>query len=358
MKTLLDQIEKFLSHNTISGWLITAAIALFLAFIIKVIMNLVFSKLHKFAKKTPTVWDTVVLEMFGHTKTVVIFMWLFFIASKKMEPDEFSSKVILILFVITATYQVSVWGLHLLESWHNQVLSPKMIKNPASSGALGLMYRFMIGGFLLLLILIALSNVGINIAALVAGLGVGGIAVALAAQNVLGDLFASLSIVFDKPFCVGDFIFAGNEKGTVEQIGIKTTRLRSLSGEQLVISNKNLLDSRIQNFKRMTQRRGVQRFGVVYNTPIEALEKIPIWVKDICDAQPKMKLDRCHLATYGSSALEYELVFYVLDRDYTVFMATQQEVLLEIFKKFKLENVQYAFSTHTLYVENVEKHSV
>ena len=163
--------------------------------------------------------------------------------------------------------QVAIWGFYVIKNWRQIYLDQRVKKDPSSSAALGLLFTAVQVTFLIVLVLIGLSNLGVDITALLAGLGVGGIAVALAAQNILGDLLASLSIVLDKPFVVGDFIVAGSEKGTVEHIGIKTTRLRSLSGEELIFSNKDLLESRVQNFKRMWVRRVVQSFVVVYSTP-------------------------------------------------------------------------------------------
>lgn len=240
-----------------------------------------------------------------------------------------------------------------LRNWKKSVLNKKIEHDPSSAAALGLFYTATQAVFIVVLILIGLSNLGINISALLAGLGVGGIAVALAAQNVLGDLLASLSIVLDKPFVVGDFIIAGTEMGTVEQIGIKTTRLRSLSGEEVVLSNKDLLESRIRNYKRMWQRRVVQKFRVIYSTPAPVLEQIPGWVKEIIGRYDKLRFDRCHFANYGASSLDFEFVFFVLDSDYNVFMDFQQKVLLDIFRKFAENGVEFAFPTQSIYVEKL-----
>jgi small-conductance mechanosensitive channel len=208
-------------------------------------------------------------------------------------------------------------------------------------------------GILIAITLLALSNLGINIGAVIAGLGIGGIAVALAAQNVLGDLLASLSIVLDRPFVVGDFIVAGNERGTIEYIGIKTTRLRSLSGEEVVLSNKDLLESRIHNFKRMWRRRVVQKFGVVYSTPAHQLEMIPTWVKEIVTSKMQVQFDRCHFFEYADSSLNYELVFFVDNPEYNFFMDIQQSILIDIFKKFSSEKVSFAYPSQSLYIEKV-----
>ena len=351
MRPVLEQFQKFLCAHSYCGWLLIVLIALILAFIIKLIIGTASKRLHKIAIKTPTIWDTVVLELFDNLRYIVLSYWIFFVLAKSMEQTEFLTNGFRFFLVVLTSYQVSIWGLHLLKNWHADVLAKKMAKDPSSSGALGLLYRFVQAAFVVLLILIALSNLNINVGALLAGLGVGGIAVALAAQNVLGDLLASLSIVLDKPFCVGDYIRAGNESGTVEYIGVRTTRLRSLSGEQLVIPNRNLLESRVQNYKRMQRRRSLQHFSVLYSTSPEIVERIPMWIKAVTDSDAKLQYDRCHLFKFGDSALEFELSFYVLDTNYSVYMTLQQKVLLAILQKFNQEGVHFAFSTHTVYLE-------
>jgi small-conductance mechanosensitive channel len=172
--------------------------------------------------------------------------------------------------------------------------------------------------------------------------------VALAAQNVLGYLLASLSIILDKPFLVGDFIVVENELGTIEKIGVKTTRVRALSGEEVVFSNKDLLEHRIHNYKSMRIRRVVQSFSVPYGTPTDLVEKVPGWVKGIIEKKSGLKFDRCHLAKFGPSSLDYEFVFYVKDPDYNKYMDLQQEVLLQILRRFEAEKVQFALPVRRL----------
>jgi small-conductance mechanosensitive channel len=196
-----------------------------------------------------------------------------------------------------------------------------------------------------------LDNIpGVEITALVASLGIGGIAVALAVQNILSDLFASLSIVLDKPFVIGDFIIVDNCLGTVEHIGLKTTRLRSLSGEQLVFSNNDLLKSRVRNYKRMAERRVVFSVGVTYQTPLEKLERIPTLIRDTIEAQPAVRFDRAHFQGYGDFALNFEVVYYVLDPDYNRYMDIQQGINLGIYSSFAEEGIEFAYPTRTLYI--------
>jgi small-conductance mechanosensitive channel len=189
----------------------------------------------------------------------------------------------------------------------------------------------------------------------VAGLGVGGIAVALAAQNILGDLFASLSIVLDRPFVLGDFLIVDDLMGSVEEIGLKTTRVRSLSGEQLVFSNTDLLNSRIRNYGRMFERRVVFQLGVTYQTPREQLQAIPGMVRDAVEAHgDRVRFDRAHFAKYGDFALSFEIVYYVLGPDYNEYMDIQQAINLDIHQRFEDAGIAFAYPTQTLFLERSE----
>jgi small-conductance mechanosensitive channel len=198
------------------------------------------------------------------------------------------------------------------------------------------------------LILAGLSTLGFEISALVAGLGVGGVAAALAVQSILGDLFASLSIYFDRPFHIGDFIVVGEEMGTVERIGLRTTRVRSLGGEQIVFANGDLTKSRIRNYKRMDERRVVFAFGVEYGTPLEQLRQVPDIVKSIIEARDGTRFDRAHFKEFGDFALSFEVVYFVLSPDYNAYMDHQQAVNLEVFAQFRERGIQFAFPTQTL----------
>lgn len=174
--------------------------------------------------------------------------------------------------------------------------------------------------------------------------------VALALQNVLGDLLASLSITLDKPFGFGDFIVLDTFAGTVEQIGLKTTRIRSLSGEQLILSNNDLLASRIRNFKRMDERRAVFGFGVVYQTSAAQLEAIPGMVRRMVESLEGVRFDRAHFKSYGASSIDFEVVYYVLSPVYVAFMDAQKAINLEIFRRFEAEGIEFAYPTQTLYL--------
>jgi MscS family membrane protein len=203
-----------------------------------------------------------------------------------------------------------------------------------------------------MVLLLALDNLGIQIRPLLAGLGIGGIAIALAVQTVLGDLLASMSIALDKPFGVGDSLTIGDYQGTVEHIGVKSTRLRSLSGEQIIIANADIIKARVRNFGRMGDRRAVFAFGVSYDTPTAVLAAIPAEVRKIVEAQPDTRFDRCHFLTYGDTALQFELVYFVTKSDFGVYADTQQAINLALLDRLREMKVQLAAPTRALvYVE-------
>lgn len=199
-----------------------------------------------------------------------------------------------------------------------------------------------------ILIVSGLSVLGFQISALLAGLGVGGVAAALAVQNILGDVFASLSIYFDRPFHIGDFIVVGEEMGSVERIGLRTTRVRSLSGEEIVFGNGDLTKSRLRNFRRMEQRRVEFGFGVDYDTTPEQLETIPDLIRQAVERRSGTRFDRAHFKAYGDSALRFEVVYFVLSPDYNLYMDHQQAINLELFRVFAERQIRFALTTQKL----------
>jgi small-conductance mechanosensitive channel len=201
--------------------------------------------------------------------------------------------------------------------------------------------------------LLALDNLGVQIKPLLAGLGIGGIAIALAVQTVLGDLFASLSITLDKPFEIGDSLLVDDANGTVERIGIKSTRLRSLNGEQIIISNAELLKSRVRNFKRMSERRYAFTVGVAYETPRELLAEVPAIIEAAVRAQPKTRFDRCHLLKLGDSSLLFETVYIVTEADYQLFADTQQAINFRLLEEFGERGIMFAYPTQRNINEDV-----
>ena len=217
--------------------------------------------------------------------------------------------------------------------------------------ALQLLGRMAKGVLWAIAVLMVLSNLGVNVTSVIAGLGIGGIAVAFALQGVLGDLFSAFVIYFDKPFVIGDFIIIGESVGTIERIGIKTTRIRSLQGEEIVISNQTMTSSRLQNFKKMYNRRITFEVGVEYDTPQKKLEKIPEIIKETIESTKDVKFDRAHMKEFGDSAFIFEAVYNVMKPDFTIFRDKHQEILFGIRTKFQKNKIEFAFPTRTVHLK-------
>ncbi len=254
-------------------------------------------------------------------------------------------------WIIILVSQIALWCARTIEVAVAQAQRHTLHSSPDDISywmLLGLVGRVVVWSIALL---IALDNLGFNISALMASLGIGGIAVALAAQNILGDLFSSVSIALDKPFVVGDFIVIDDYMGTVEYIGMKTTRLRSLGGEQIIFSNTELLKNRIRNYKRMQERRVQFEFGIAYDTAQEKVAHIPAMVEAIIlRNQPGVRFGRTHFKTFGDSALLFDAVYFVLDPDYDVYMNIQQAINLALLQSFREQGIVFAYPTRTLYL--------
>lgn len=309
------------------------------------------ARLFKKASTTPTHWDDILAETIKSTSVVTIFVFSLLCGVYILDlPDEVNT-INAHLAAVVFLFQCSLWISKAASSWLAYKASPEFGKDTRhqvmNMHIIGFVTKLVIWTIALLLIL---SNLGINVTALIASLGVGGIAVALAVQNILGDLFASLSIAVDKPFEVGDSIVIDDLNGTVKYVGLKTTRLTSISGEELIISNADLLKSRIHNFKKMQERRMVFSIGVTFDTPPEKLHRINQIVRDIFSRITTARLDRVHFNNIGQSSLNYEIAYYVKSSDYSVAMTAQQEVNLSLIEHFAIEKIEFAFPTRTVYL--------
>jgi small-conductance mechanosensitive channel len=338
-------------HNSLQIWLIAVSITVFSFLILKIVVGFVKNRLKKLADKTASKVDDVIVIILEKTIALFLLSISIFIAVHVLTLNENIFNIINKSFFLVFLIQTAIWGNALISFYIKSYTDKKKEVNASATTTMSTLS--FIGKLLLYtaLVLIGLDNLGFNITTLIAGLGVGGIAIALAVQNILGDLFASLSIVFDKPFVIGDFIIIDNYLGTVEHVGLKTTRIRSLSGEQVVIANNDLLSSRIRNYKRMYERRVVFNIGVIYQTSQEQLEKIPKIIKDIIDKQDRARFDRSHFKGFGNFSLDFETVFWVKLADYNIYMDIQQIINLGIINKFREENIEFAYPTQMIYTD-------
>ena len=348
----MDFLQFNIAGNTLQTWLIGTAIATIVFVLAGVVRGLMMRQLKRLVQSNGTTVTTIILAVVKHTKWLFIFILALYVGTVVIEITASIRSIINTVVIVTLLLQAGLWGSAVLRVVSEQYRQQQMDKDPASVTTLNVLN--FIGKIVLwsLVLLLVLDNLGVNITALVAGLGVGGIAVALAVQTILGDLFASLSIVLDKPFVVGDFLIVGDLLGSVEYVGLKTTRLRSLSGEQLVFSNSDLLSSRIRNYGRMYQRRVVFNLGVTYQTPRDKLIKIPEIVRAAIEQQDKTRFDRSHFKEYGDFALVFESVYYVEGPDYNEYMDIQQAVNLQIHEQFEQQSIEFAYPTQTLFVKN------
>lgn len=255
-------------------------------------------------------------------------------------------------FTIVGFSQLGIWASSAVLAWIVVRRKAAATGDRAAAGSLGIIGFVMRVLVWTLVVLLMLDNLGVDITALVAGLGVGGIAVALAVQNVLGDLFASLSITLDRPFVVGDTVQVGDFVGSVEQIGVKSTRLRSVNGEQIVIANADLLSSRLRNYGRMHERRVLFQLAIPYETPRAKLERIPALIRGVIERHERARFARSHFAGFGSAALSFETVYHVQSPDYDVHMDLQQSIYFGIHEAFEEEGIEFAPATQKLVLAN------
>jgi len=334
--------------NEIQRWLIALGVAAGTLIVLRLIEQFLIVRAQRLARKTQTAIDDVMIGSLRNTKLLYLLVVSIFAGSLWLDLEPDVRSVILQAVIIATLIQGGIWVNAGLQIWleHYRKVEEDGA-NRTTMNALSFIGRLLLWVMIFLLVI---DNLGVDVTALVAGMGIGGIAIALAVQNILGDLFASLSIVLDKPFVNGDFVVVGDMAGSVEHVGIKTTRVRSISGEQLVFSNSDLLQSRIRNFGRMHQRRVVFSLGVTYQTPAEKLERIPSLIRAAIEAQELVRFDRSHFASYGDSALNFETVYYVESSDYTQHMDILQAVNLQIYRTFEEEGIEFAYPTQTLFV--------
>ncbi len=343
-----------LAGNSLIRWIVALLITLLVMAALRLVQHLVVRRIRQFANRTKNQVDDLALDMIENTKSLLIFFPALYAGSLTLRLPTVAERILSTVALATLLIQVALWGNQLISFFLKLYVRDRTEDDNSAQTAYtaaNFILRVVLWTLVLLLIL---DNIpGVEITSLITGLGITGIAVALAVQNILQDLFASLSIVLDKPFVIGDFIVIDEYSGTVEHIGLKTTRVRSLSGEELVFSNADLLTSRVQNFKKMRERRVVFTIGVTYETPYEKLKLVPQIVREKIEEQKLVRFDRAHLKTFGDFALEYEIVYYMLEPDYNVYMDTQQAINLELVRRFADEGIEFAYPTQKLYMESL-----
>ena len=337
--------------NSLGRWLIALALVLLVGMVVPAVRARLERRLRTATPGHPMLGYGA--EILAGTRRSILLLLALFIGARAVELPAKVDAALTTLTAVALLLQVTLWAQRVFNVWLRNYEQRARHGDGGDATIVGLISFVGRTAIWAIALLMILDNLGFNITTLVASLGIGGVAIALAVQNVLADLFASLSIGLDKPFVVGDFIIVDDLMGTVEHVGLKTTRLRSLSGEQLVFSNGDLLKSRIRNYKRMYERRIVFTFGVVYDTPRETLARLADEVRAIIEAQPKTRFDRAHFFRFGEFSLDFEVVYFVLDPDYNLYMDIQQAINLAIMARFEALDVGFAFPTSTLRVESL-----
>ncbi len=343
--------------NSVQEWVIALSIILICIVVLRLFQTLVIKRIKSFTAKTKTTVDDFIFDVIGKSVMPLLFVLSFYVGFRFLNMDPVVKKVVRVAIMVVVLFFL----LQIVNAFIRY-----LFKQLVSGGGEDLQREKQTKGIVLIIqsivwvigFLFFINNLGYNITTLIAGLGIGGIAIALAAQTILGDLFSYFVIFFDKPFEIGDFIIMDDKKGTIEYIGIKTTRLKTLGGEQLICSNTDLTNSRVHNYKRMIERRISFSFGVLYSTPAAKIKVIPQYVKSIVESMQDVRFDRAHFKEFGDFSLNFEVVFYVLSPDFNVYMDKQQEINLQLYEVFEKDNIGFAFPTQTIYLNKINDEEV
>lgn len=333
--------------NALYSYLLATGIFILLVIIFKGIQWIVIQSVEGVTKRTKTEWDDAVVTIIKTVKPPFYWFIAFYISLRYLSIEGLARKIVTFILVAWLVYQVIVALRVLIDFYVQQRLSKT---DEGAQAATHVIHTLVSVTLWVIGALFLLQNFGVNITSLIAGLGVGGIAIALAAQNVLADLFSSLAIFFDKPFVPGDFIEIGSNKGTVQKIGIKTTRIKAVDGEEIVISNTKMTDAVLKNIGKMKERRVAFTLGVIYETPTEKMKKIPDIVKDIIIKEKQAKFDRIHFKEFADSSLNFSVVYYIKDKDYSVYMDVNHNIMMAIKSAFEAEHIEMAYPTQTVYM--------
>lgn len=342
MNFLHDMLDDRYWGNTTEQWLWAVATAAGVVLLCMFMRGVVRRSYRRMATTARIELMEVPLQIFSQTTSMFLLVLGLYMGTLTLAMSVRQQHIAEQILVIAVCWQVGIWATTGALAWIELKRRDSLSHDRAAAGTLGIIAIIVRVVIWAVVLLLTLDNLGIKITTLVAGLGIGGIAMALAVQNVLGDLLASLSITFDKPFVVGDGLGIDDFNGTVEQIGLKTTRLRSVTGEQIIMPNADLLKSRVRNYGRMQERRVVFTIGVTYETPRDKLERIPVELRRIITALEHTRFDRCHFARFGAAAIEFEVVYFMLTADYNIYMDVQQSINLQVHEWFEHEQIEFA----------------
>ncbi len=348
----MNFLERIFFGNPIRDWLIAAGIIIVAFAAIKIFKGPVLRRLEKWSKKTKNTFDDFVVMAIEKEVVPFLYFAALFGALQYLAFSTHVEHVIQVAMMFVTTFFILRFISSAIQYSVFAFLAKQENSETKQKQARGLLIILKVTIWILGMVFL-IDNLGYNVTTIITGLGIGGIAIALAAQAILGDLFSYFVIFFDRPFEIGDFIIVDDKTiGAIEYIGVKTTRIRAISGEQIICGNKNLTDSRVHNYKRMLKRRVVFSLGVTYQTSPDIMRKIPEMIKDIIVSKENVTFDRCNFSGFGDFSLNFETVYIIDGADYNIYMNLQENIYLEILEKFNNEKIDFAYPTQTLFAAN------
>ena len=347
----MDFPDTIIFDNTVGQWGLAAAVFVLTLLILLLLKRLISKHLADYAERTHTYVDDILAAVVGHTKTVFILLVALWAGSLFLDLPPEVRMIRRIVVIITWLIQIGLWSNGVINYWIDTKAEeqPEDLDRATTLNAFGMIAKTVIW---VILVLLMLDNLpGVDVSTLIASLGVVGIAVALALQGILGDLFASLSIMLDKPFVIGDLIVVSDFQGEVEDIGMKSTRLRSPTGEEIVFSNTDLLESRIRNYRTLQRRRVLFTLSLTYQIPSDKLSQIPDIVRSVVESHAGTDFNHAYFKGFGDSALNFEVLYHVETKEFSVYREIMQAVNFDLFNRLEAEGIKFAYPTQTVYVE-------
>jgi len=348
--SFLDFLDKRFYGASVTKWLFAIVILFATYLLLTLLQRWMKHRVGKFAASTATTWDDLLVELISRTRWFFLVAVSLEIAALLIPANKRADAVLRGVMVIASLLQAGVWGNGIIAFFADRYTRLKTDGDVASRTTV---YAIGYGARIALWIIVGVSGLGffgINAPGLLTSLGIGGVAIALAAQNILGDLFAAVAIVLDRPFAVGDAIAIEGVEGDVEQIGLKTTRIRSVNGEQIVVANSDLLKSRIRNYGRMQQRRSAFHLDIAHGTNPDAVAKVPSIIQKIVEGHENTRFDRAHFLAITETALRVDVVYFVTQRDYKRYADIQQAINLEILRRFAAEEITFGMPSRTIFL--------
>lgn len=335
--------------NTLQNYLFAGIMFITSLFALQIIKSIIIARIHAFSQKTKNRWDDVASTVLGSFGWLFYFVIALYTSIRFLDLKEFIHSAIDVITLIVVTFYAVRALQHIIIHSLDIILRRNADSEDPDKTILNFLENAVKATLWVGAIILILQNLGYEVGALLGGLGIAGIAIAFSLQNILEDVFSFFSIYFDKPFKKDDFIVIGQDSGTVEHIGIKTTRIKTLQGQELIMSNRELTQARVNNFKHMEYRRIVFSFGIIYETPTKSVKMIPSMIQNIIEREKMAEFDRTHFKSFGDFSLDFEVVYFVKSNEYLDYMDTQQSINLALMEQFERKKIEFAYPTKVVY---------